>query len=153
MARHGRLCRARGLPLTPPDPFPQHTILAARTALIALDHPEGPDFCRAVFEAEFADGQSVSDRAVLAGCLHKAGLPRNLLDQAETGPVKQRMRDQVDTAVGLNIFGAPSFIAGTEKIEAITAMAVSPNKKYVAVAERAAEGEKALVTIFDLHTQ
>jgi dipeptidyl aminopeptidase/acylaminoacyl peptidase len=45
------------------------------------------------------------------------------------------------------------FIAGTEKTEGITAMAVSPNKKYVAVAERAAEGEKALVTIFDLHTQ
>ena len=37
------------------------------------------------------------------------------------------------------------FIAGTEKTEGITAMAVSPNKKYVAVAERAAEGEKALV--------
>ena len=29
------------------------------------------------------------------------------------------------------------FIAGTEKTEGITAMAVSPNKKYVAVAERA----------------
>eukprot|EP00964_Phaeocystis_antarctica_P140150 scaffold104937_cov75-Phaeocystis_antarctica.AAC.10 len=44
------------------------------------------------------------------------------------------------------------FISGTEKTEGITAIAVSPNKKYVAVAERAAEGEKALVTVFDLHT-
>ena len=44
------------------------------------------------------------------------------------------------------------FIPGTENTEGITAMAVSPNKKYVAVAERAKEGEKALVTIFDLHT-
>ena len=31
-------------------------------------------------------------------------------------------------------------------------MAVSPNHKYVAVAEQAKEGEKAQVTIFDLHT-
>ena len=44
------------------------------------------------------------------------------------------------------------FISGTEKTEGITALAVSPNKKYVAVAERAPEGEKALVTVFDLHT-
>jgi len=44
------------------------------------------------------------------------------------------------------------FIAGTENTEGITAMAVSPNHKYVAVAERAKEGEKAQVTIFDLHT-
>ena len=44
------------------------------------------------------------------------------------------------------------FIPGTENTEGITAMAVSPNHKYVAVAERAREGEKAQVTIFDLHT-
>lgn len=44
------------------------------------------------------------------------------------------------------------FIPGTENTEGITAMTVSPNHKYVAVAERAKEGEKATVTIFDLHT-
>ena len=44
------------------------------------------------------------------------------------------------------------FIPGTENTEGITAMAVSPNRKWVAVAERAKEGEKAQVTIFDLHT-
>jgi len=44
------------------------------------------------------------------------------------------------------------FIPGTDNTEGITAMAVSPNHKYVAVAERAKEGEKAQVTVFDLHT-
>lgn len=44
------------------------------------------------------------------------------------------------------------FIPGTEKSEGITALAVSPNRKYVAVAERAAEGEKAQVTVYDLLT-
>ena len=44
------------------------------------------------------------------------------------------------------------FIPATEKSEGITALAVSPNRKYVAVAERAAEGEKAQVTVYDLHT-
>jgi len=44
------------------------------------------------------------------------------------------------------------FIPGTEKSEGITALAVSPNRKYVAVAERGVEGEKAQVTVYDLHT-
>ena len=44
------------------------------------------------------------------------------------------------------------FIPGTDNTEGITAMAVSPNHTYVAVAERAKEGEKAQVTVFDLHT-
>ena len=47
---------------------------------------------------------------------------------------------------------AQKFIQGTENTDGITAMAVSPNRKYVAVAERAKEGDKALVTVFDLHT-
>mmetsp|Transcript_26004 Transcript_26004/g.85576 ORF Transcript_26004/g.85576 Transcript_26004/m.85576 type:complete len:1192 (-) Transcript_26004:44-3619(-) len=41
------------------------------------------------------------------------------------------------------------FLPGTDKTEEITALAVSPNKKFVAVAERHDEG---VITIFDLHT-
>ncbi|XP_028390638.1 cilia- and flagella-associated protein 57-like [Dendronephthya gigantea] len=41
------------------------------------------------------------------------------------------------------------FIPGTDKSPGITAMAVSPNRRYLAIAER---GEKATITIYDLHT-
>ncbi|BFZ16806.1 hypothetical protein BsWGS_19845 [Bradybaena similaris] len=41
------------------------------------------------------------------------------------------------------------FIAGTEKNEGMTALAVSPNRRYVAIAEK---GEKPTVTIYDLHS-
>ena len=40
-------------------------------------------------------------------------------------------------------------IAGSPEAEALTALAVSPSKKFVAVAERA---DKALVTVYDLST-
>lgn len=42
------------------------------------------------------------------------------------------------------------FLQGTEKSEGITSVAVSPNRKFVAVAERAPEGERATCTIYDL---
>ena len=41
------------------------------------------------------------------------------------------------------------FIPGSDKTEGMTAMAVSPNRRYVAVAEK---GEKATITIYDLHS-
>jgi cilia- and flagella-associated protein 57 len=41
------------------------------------------------------------------------------------------------------------FLPATEKTEEITAMAVSANKKFIAVAEKA---EKGLVTVFDVQT-
>ena len=41
------------------------------------------------------------------------------------------------------------FIPGSEKSEGMTAMAVSPNRRYVAIAEK---GEKATITVYDLHS-
>ena len=41
------------------------------------------------------------------------------------------------------------FISGTADTDGITALAVSANKKYVAVAERA---DKAVITVYDLQT-
>lgn len=41
------------------------------------------------------------------------------------------------------------FISGSDKSEGMTAMAVSPNRRYVAIAEK---GEKATITIYDLHS-
>jgi hypothetical protein len=41
------------------------------------------------------------------------------------------------------------FLPGTEKTDEITSITVSPNKKFVAIAERS---DKAILTIFDLHS-
>lgn len=49
---------------------------------------------------------------------------------------------------------AQKFIQGSEKSKGMTAMAISPNRRYVAVAERSdkEKGEKPVVVIYDLHT-
>ncbi|CAD7922808.1 unnamed protein product [Amoebophrya sp. A25] len=46
------------------------------------------------------------------------------------------------------------FFPGTDGTEEITCMAISPNKRYLAVAEKATkvEGDKPIVTIYDLQT-
>ncbi len=50
-----RLCTDLALPFQRPEPFPQNSLLAARVALVGLGESWGEPFCRAVFQAEFAE--------------------------------------------------------------------------------------------------
>jgi len=106
-----RLCADLSLPFRKPDPFPQHSLLAARTALAALEQDFGDDFCRAVFHAEFTEGKRIDDPAVIADVIR--GLKREakpLLDRAQSDEIKRRLRAQTEEAAKLRIFGAPTFV-------------------------------------------
>ena len=108
--------RARSLEIgfQRPEPFPQNSLLAARVALLAVRTPHGADFCRAVFEAEFADGRNIADPTTLQWLLTEVGLAPDLLDLANDPSNKQALRDAVEAARALHIFGAPSFAVGHE---------------------------------------
>jgi len=104
-----RLAAARGLPLVTPDPFPQNSLTAARVAIAVLDKPEGKAFCRAVYAAEFARGQSISDLEVLRTCLTEVGLAADYVAEAQNPEIKGRLKAQTEAAMDRQIFGAPSF--------------------------------------------
>jgi 2-hydroxychromene-2-carboxylate isomerase len=110
-----RLSAARGLPFMMPSPFPQNSLNAARLALIGHDEDWGPAFARAVYTAQFADGEDISDRTVLGKILSDMGRdPAPLLARMEQPETKQRLRQQTEEAQELGIFGAPSFLAQDE---------------------------------------
>ncbi len=100
----------------PDDPrdFPQHTVLAARMALVALDSPQGKDFCRRVFVAEFEEEKDISDPAVLSSIAAELGLPEDIQEKATHPENKARLRTSVAEAQALGVFGAPSFTVGEE---------------------------------------
>src|ERR1700751_5537922 len=59
-----RICAGLSLPFRGPAVFPQSGLLAARGALVGLEHPSGKaawteDFCHAVYRAEFAEGHRI----------------------------------------------------------------------------------------------
>lgn len=107
-----RLCLDRGLPpFRLPDPMPAHSVLASRIALIGLDKDWGVAFCKATFEAEFAQGFDIKDEDVLAGILRDVDQePADVMAQALHVQNKQRLREQTEQAERRGIFGAPSFI-------------------------------------------
>ena len=110
-----RLCAKHGLPWRKPSVFPRNSILAARVALVGAEQPWGPAFVRAVFVANFARDQDISQRAVVEEALAQVGADvPTVLSRAETPEIKQGLRDQTTRAAQLGIFGAPNFIVKGE---------------------------------------
>ena len=105
-----RECADLGLPFRKPEPFPQHSLLAARVALVALDHPWGDEFCVSVFRAEFGEGKRIDDVATLAEILEGLTVEaRPILEAAQSEANKPRLRHQTEQAQQLGVFGAPTF--------------------------------------------
>jgi 2-hydroxychromene-2-carboxylate isomerase len=110
-----RLCEGYGLPFRRPSVFPRNGLLAARVACAGHDAPWLPYFVEAVYIANFARDADISDPALLAGILDALGVAgEKTVADAGLPEVKQRLRDQTDRARSLGIFGAPSFVVGTE---------------------------------------
>ena len=114
-----RQCRKYGLPFQRPDPetgppFPQNGLLAARIALTGLEQGWGEPFCKAVYTAQFAEGQDISEPVLLEALARKAGAHQDILHEATEPENKERLKHQVEEAISLGIFGAPSFAVGDE---------------------------------------
>jgi 2-hydroxychromene-2-carboxylate isomerase len=105
-----RSCARLALPFRRPDPFPQNSLLAARVALLASDHPWAPTFTKAVYRHEFGQGQSISDAGAIHAILVELGLDAEaILKPATAEPNKTRLKAQTEEARARGVFGAPTF--------------------------------------------
>jgi 2-hydroxychromene-2-carboxylate isomerase len=110
-----RICEADGLVLKEPVRFPQNGLKAARIALVGHDEGWGAAFARAVYQANFARQQDISDEGVLAGILAGLGLDAAAIAaRANAAENKARLKAQTDEAIARGLFGAPSFTVGEE---------------------------------------
>lgn len=110
-----RICARHGLPFRKPAIFPQHSLLAARTACVAKGEAWLPDFVRAVYRANFAEGADISKPETMAACLRGVGQDADAwLARAQAPENKSLLRAQTERAGALGIFGAPSFASGPE---------------------------------------
>jgi 2-hydroxychromene-2-carboxylate isomerase len=110
-----RVCEELHLPLVRPSQFPRNGLLAARVACAFAGEPWLPDFVRAVYDANFARDEDISSPAVIARCLESAEQPPEPhLEAAQSEGSKAMLRAQGQEAERLGIFGAPSFVVGSE---------------------------------------
>jgi 2-hydroxychromene-2-carboxylate isomerase len=111
-----RICAREHLKLSlPPARFPQNSLKAARLALVGEGEGWTAAFSRAVYTANFAQSEDISDDTVLAAILEDLNLdPRRTLAAAGAPGIKERLKAQTEEARTRGIFGAPSFVVGDE---------------------------------------
>lgn len=114
-----RRAAALGQPVRRPDPFPGHSLRAARIMTAAIDEPWMPAFARGLMTRAFAGGADIAAEAVLAealeAALEAAGAdPGAWLARAEAPETKALLRGATEEAAARGIFGAPSFTVGDE---------------------------------------
>jgi 2-hydroxychromene-2-carboxylate isomerase len=111
-----RTCKAMGVPLKRPEPFPQPSLLPARVAL-ALDGAERVDFSRRVFLAEFGQGSPIGDHATLAALLAACGVdPAATFERAQSEATKARLKAECARAVEIGVIGAPCLVTGDGEV-------------------------------------
>lgn len=106
-----RICGALDLPFAEPPQFPQNTILPARVALIAFDEGWGEAFTNATYRAQFGDRKNIGEQETVAAIVSGLGKDAgDVMTRAQSDANKLRLREQTEEAIGLGIFGAPSFV-------------------------------------------
>ena len=110
-----RTCDELGLAFRRPEPFPQNGLLAARVAHVGFEQDWGETFCRAVYVAEFVQGQQIAEEGVIRELLAGLSLdPDPILARARSPHIKDRLRATTEEAQRLGIFGAPNFVVNGE---------------------------------------
>ena len=110
-----RVCEDLGIPFKRPDIFPQNGLIAARIATRFSEAPWVSSFIRSVYSANFEHNQDISSLDVISHCLDFTGEDvDSILNEANSLPSKELLREQTDRAFKCGIFGAPSFLVGNE---------------------------------------
>lgn len=109
-----RICERQNIPLQRPDIFPAKSVLAAKVAMVGgIDGWIGA-YSRAVYTANFARNQDISNPETLVEILTDMGLnPHDVFERAN-GVEGASLRQQTETAIEQGVFGAPSFQVGDE---------------------------------------
>ena len=112
-----RQCAKHGVPFSKPSEFPRPSLLATRIAVALESSPAHlAEFVRRVYLANFRDDADTTSNDVIRGVLQSMALPDSaaVLERATANETKDRLRQRSEEAVARGIFGAPTFLIGSE---------------------------------------
>lgn len=112
-----RRCAKHGVPFRKPSAFPRPSLLATRIGLALESSPQRVAvFSRRVYLANFDEDVDTTSDDIVRGLLRSMGWPdaEAVLAQAISAETKERLRRRGDEAFERGIFGAPTFLIGSE---------------------------------------
>lgn len=110
-----RTCNRFDIPFCRPSVFPRNGMLPARVACCFSEAPWLPGFVRAIYRANFDEDLDISSPAVVARCLAALGQDgAAIIEVSQMPAAKEKLRSQTAEAMQRGLFGAPSFLVGSE---------------------------------------
>jgi 2-hydroxychromene-2-carboxylate isomerase len=112
-----RSARFMGIPYNPPSRFPLPTQVAARAYywLHDRDCAQARSFAKAVYRAFFVDDRDISNPEVVMAIAAGVGADRAALAEAVESPeIKERLKNEVATALEKGVFGSPYIVCDGE---------------------------------------
>jgi 2-hydroxychromene-2-carboxylate isomerase len=113
-----RTARFHGIPYQRPDTFPLPTQFAAR-AMLWIEYAHGKDkaaeFAKAVYHAYFFEGVNISVTESVVAVATGLGIDGTVLaESANSAPVKERLKNEMDVAMARGVFGSPFVVVDEE---------------------------------------
>jgi 2-hydroxychromene-2-carboxylate isomerase len=112
-----RAARLMSVPFAMPSPFPFMSVAACRAYYWLSDHdPEkSRALAKAIYNASFGEGRDMSGAEAVIDVAAGLGVEREDLAAAlEDQAVKDRLREEVEAAIGKGVFGSPFIIVDGE---------------------------------------
>ena len=95
--------------IMPPPVFPVRATLAMRCALAAQEEGKVVEFSRSCFRLYWSDSQDISRPDVLTAVCAAANLDGNrILERAQAGYIKDKLRANTDEVIARGGFGSPT---------------------------------------------
>ncbi|WNL44164.1 2-hydroxychromene-2-carboxylate isomerase [Dyella sp. BiH032] len=111
-----RQCRKYGLPWQQPSRFPRRALLPMRVALLGEEQPWMAEYCRRVMRMNFGEDRDIDNPEAVREALEGLGVSADeLLREAASDEVKQRLRERTEAAAARGVFGAPTFFVRGER--------------------------------------
>jgi 2-hydroxychromene-2-carboxylate isomerase len=113
-----RTAQEEAIPFNPSNAFPQMLIAPGRAMLwVRANHGEDAamSFARTCFQAYYADGVDIADKAVLLGIAASQGIDGSaFLAGLEEPAIKAQFKQGNEEALALGVFGVPFVLADGE---------------------------------------
>ena len=101
-------------PLRRPHQHPNRTVEALR-CLLASPEDRRRDVMRSLYRAYWCDSEDIRDLVVLRRALDRLGLDGvKIVEEAQTQPIKEKLRACTAEAIDRGVFGAPSWVVGDQ---------------------------------------
>lgn len=123
-----RTARRLGIPFRLPDPFPFMSVAAARAFywLSDSDPDKAKKLAMALYDRAFGAGEEISSPGAVIAVASALGIDADALRDALNDPaVKGQLKQEVDAAIALGVFGSPYIVVdgepfwGHDKLEEI----------------------------------